>query len=370
MLFVGNARGGANCLANHLMNTRDNDLVTLAELRSFASDTLHEAFKEIYAISRGTKCRKYLYSLSINPPAHRNVSTEDFEQAIAEVEDRLGFKGHSRAIVYHEKANRRHCHVVWSRINPQEMKAVSVYRDRFKLMDISREMHIKRGWQMPKGLIDQNLTDPKNFSLTEWQQAKRHGKDPRAIKTALQDAWTVSDNRESFAHALKEWGYILARDRSRVLALDRFGEVYSVPKWVGLKAREIREKIGKPDGLPSLDEAKAQNVAEMSQAIQHHETLLDRIKKHRRSHLIAQRNSLITRHRESRAVIFGQIEHRRMQEVKYREARFRHGLAGLWDHVRGHNKCIRTQNEWEAWHTLRRDRAEKDGLILRQLVRY
>ena len=143
-----------------------------------------------------------------------------------------------------------------------------------------------------------------------------------------------------------------------------------MPKWVGLKAREIREKIGKPDGLPSLDEAKAQNVAEMSQAIQHHETLLDRIKKHRRSHLIAQRNSLITRHRESRAVIFGQIEHRRMQEVKYREARFRHGLAGLWDHVRGHNKCIRTQNEWEAWHTLRRDRAEKDGLILRQLVRY
>ena len=45
----------------------ENEHVDLHELRGFASDNLMGAPNEAYAVSRGTKCRQFLYSLSLNP---------------------------------------------------------------------------------------------------------------------------------------------------------------------------------------------------------------------------------------------------------------------------------------------------------------
>lgn len=56
--------------------------------------------------------------------------------------------------------------------------------------------------------------DLRNFSFADWQQAKRIGKDPRKIKAALQESWSISDTQVTFARALKERGYILARGDS------------------------------------------------------------------------------------------------------------------------------------------------------------
>ncbi|SCX54398.1 hypothetical protein SAMN05720354_11439 [Nitrosospira sp. Nsp1] len=52
--------------------------------------------------------------------------TETFEQAIERAEEKLGLNGQPRAIVFHEKNGRRHCHAVWSRIKMDEMKAVQL----------------------------------------------------------------------------------------------------------------------------------------------------------------------------------------------------------------------------------------------------
>ncbi|MFG1382487.1 hypothetical protein V5F55_12900 [Xanthobacter sp. V3C-4] len=53
-----------------------------------------------------------------------------------------------------------------------------------KLMDVARELYKEYGWQMPRGLARSKASDPANFTLAEWQQAKRRQKDPRTIKTA------------------------------------------------------------------------------------------------------------------------------------------------------------------------------------------
>ena len=74
------------------------------------------------------------------------------------------------------------------------MTAVHLPHTKRKLMDISRELYIEHGWEMPQGMLNPELTNSKNFSLAQWQQAKRIGKDPRAIKQAFQDSWAVSDN--------------------------------------------------------------------------------------------------------------------------------------------------------------------------------
>ena len=37
---------------------------------------------------------------------------------------------------------------------------------------------LEHGWTMPEGLNHSHARDPRNFTLAEWQQAKRIGKDP------------------------------------------------------------------------------------------------------------------------------------------------------------------------------------------------
>ena len=85
MILVGNQRGGARDLAAHLMKD-DNEKVEVFDLRGFSSQDLQGALNETYAISRATKCKQYLYSLSLNPPKGESVSQEEFEQAIERVE--------------------------------------------------------------------------------------------------------------------------------------------------------------------------------------------------------------------------------------------------------------------------------------------
>ncbi|MGI9505989.1 MAG: relaxase/mobilization nuclease domain-containing protein, partial [Geminicoccaceae bacterium] len=117
MILKGNRRGGGMQMALHLLNAQDNEHVTIHEMRGFISDSLTEALTEAYAISRGTRCRKFLYSLSLNPPETEIVPVEVFETAINDIEKQLGFAGQPRAIVFHEKEGRRHAHCVWSRID-------------------------------------------------------------------------------------------------------------------------------------------------------------------------------------------------------------------------------------------------------------
>lgn len=191
MILVGNQRGGAKDLARHLMK-QDNEHVSVHEVRGFVADDLEGAFTESYAISRGTKCKQFLFSLSLNPPPESEVSTEEFEAAIDQAEAKLGLTGQPRAVVFHEKEGpggmRRHAHAVWSRIRADEMKAVQMSHSHRKLMDVSRELYLEHGWKMPRGLADQTQRDPLNYSLEEWQQAKRAGRDPKEIKASMQDA--------------------------------------------------------------------------------------------------------------------------------------------------------------------------------------
>lgn len=117
MILKGSQRGGAGALAAHLFNDRDNDHVELLELRGFVSTDLSGALAEADAVAKGTQCRQFLFSLSLNPPRQAEAGIEVMVEAADRAEERLGLKGQPRAIVVHEKEGRRHIHVVWSRID-------------------------------------------------------------------------------------------------------------------------------------------------------------------------------------------------------------------------------------------------------------
>lgn len=128
MILKGSQRAGGNALALHLLRLDENDHVEVHSIRGFVASDLIGAFKEAYAVSRGTKCKQFLFSLSLSPPPDQQVSIPIFEKAIDEIEARLGMVGHARAIVFHEKNGRRHAHAVWSRIAPRELTAMSKAR--------------------------------------------------------------------------------------------------------------------------------------------------------------------------------------------------------------------------------------------------
>jgi hypothetical protein len=75
MILKGSQRGGGQDLAAHLLRLDDNDHVRVHELRGFAADDLRGALKEAEAISRGTRCSQYLFSLSLSPPESARVSS-------------------------------------------------------------------------------------------------------------------------------------------------------------------------------------------------------------------------------------------------------------------------------------------------------
>jgi hypothetical protein len=269
MILNGNQRGGAKDLALHLMKA-ENERVEIHELRGFISSDLLGAFNEMYAISRATRCQQFMYSLSLNPPKGENVSVADFEKAIAKAEARLGLTGQPRAVVFgfasltgHEKNGRRHCHVVWSRIDITRMKAVQLSHDREKLTALSRELFLEHGWKMPHGLEVRGERNPTNYTHDEHQQAQRVGKHAGQMKEKIQAAWAQSDSRAALEAALAELGYVLAKgDRRDFVLVDRFGEVYSLARFAGVKTKDVRARLGDGKDLPTIVQVMAQWVQE------------------------------------------------------------------------------------------------------------
>ncbi|RLJ22206.1 relaxase [bacterium endosymbiont of Escarpia laminata] len=367
MILYGNQRGGGKALALHLLK-EENEHVEIHELRGFVSDNLTGAFHEAYAISRGTKAKQFLFSLSLNPPASKNVSTEVFADAIARIEKKLNLTDQPRAIIFHEKKGRRHCHAVWSRIDAEKMKAIPLSFFKRDLMGISRELYREQGWQMPRGMMNSRERDPRNFTLAQWQQAKRIGKDPRAIKEVFQECWAVSDSQAAFQHALKERGYTLAKGDSRgFVALDHRCEVLSVAKWAGIKAKDVRQKLTNQESLPSVDETRKQIAQEMAQHLNELKKQQDSAIKTRISEIEQKRLQMAQKHARNRSALREAQKEHRTEETRLRQKRFHKGLLGILDRLTGHHRRIRKRNEQETQQARIRDREEKDVLIFNQL---
>ena len=367
MIFVGNSRANGQNLARHLM-CPENEHVTVQEISGFSGDDLASAFKEAEATARGTRCKKYLFSLSLNPPSSERVETEAFLETITEVENRLGLSGQPRAIVFHEKGDRRHCHVVWSRIDSDEMKAIPLPFTKRKLMELSKEIYLEHGWEMPDGFIQPALRDPKNLTLAEWQQAKRIGQDAKELKAVFQSCWKRSDSQRSFANALQEHGLALAKgDRRGFVATDLNGEVYAIARWCGVKTNDVSARLGKPDNLPSVALAKenlAKAVLPAVEKLKREAARKEGQVKERQEKLLWQ---LTEKHQGERRQLSDRQAKRSQAELEIRQERFNKGLRGLFDRITGTYGKTKRQNELEAYNAFKRDQTERDKLIYKQL---
>ena len=368
MILKAKERGNAPQLANYLLSMRDNEHVELHEVRGFVSDDLNEAFQEAEAIASATKCKKHLFSLSLSPPENEDVSREAFERAIERAEAKLDLAGHPRAVVFHEKEGRRHAHAVWSRIETETMRAKNMSFYKQKLMDVSRDLYLEHGWDMPKGMIDRSLRNPLNYSRAEWQQAQRAKQDPRLIKAAIQECWKTSDNTEALKASLEEKGFFLAKgDRRGVVAVDVRGETFSLSRWSGVKEKDVRQRIAGIQQLPSVHDTKAQIASRMSDKLKAFLHEVDEGYRRASPAIAHKREQMHARHTEQRKVEYARIAQREEREQQMRAARLPKGFSGIWSKITGNFSKVKKRNEMEALQAWQRDRAEKDALVQRQL---
>jgi hypothetical protein len=368
MILKGNQRAGGRQMALHLLNGEQNDHVSVHEVRGFMAQDVLGALNEAYALSKGTQCKQFMYSLSLSPPQEAKVSIATFEKTLERIEKKLGLEGQPRVIVFHEKEGRRHAHCVWSRIDSDAMKAIPLSFPKLKLNEIAKSLYIEHGWQMPDGFRDKNRSNPLNYTRQQWQQAMRVGKHPSAIKQDLQECWAVSDSKASFENALQDYGYALARgDKRGFVAVDIHGEIYSLSRQIEVNKNQLAQKLGDPQSLPSVDEIN-------TRLQQKRNALFDRYADDLKAHHAKQseplqraKRDMTQAHQEQRAKLAEFQKERWQTEELERSKRVRHGFKGLWDKLNGRYWKTRKQNELETENCRMRDQKQTDHFIHTQL---
>ena len=384
MIPKGNQRGGGQQLATHLLNALDNERAEVLDIRGAVAQDLHGAFKEWRAIAQGTKCTKYLYSLSINPdPGQRTLTREEFFDYIARVEASFALEHQPRAIVVHVKEGREHFHTVWSRIDAENMRAVQLSFDRQKLRTLTQEFALEHGLRLPPGLRKDRGADrfndrAKGTSLAEKQQEERSGITKEQRRADVTAAWKVSDTGNTFLRALEERGYYLAQgDRRAYVIVDRFGEIHSLTRQIdGAKAKDVAARLADLplDKLPHASRAqefirtkleKQAVRAFQIEASQRWLTLRQSQQK-RRAALDHKRKTMETRHRtQQQALVTRQARAASEIETKRRERNGK-GLAGFFRKVTGIDSLIRKKHERQDKTRKKKDIEDMQTLKRRQ----
>lgn len=393
MIPKASQRAGGQDLATHLLNALDNEYVEVAEVSGAVASDLHGAFAEWEAIATGlTKCREYLYSLSVNPEPGQQLSRAQYLDYAERVEKKLGLEGQPRAMVFHIKDGREHCHIVWSRIDWQSEKAVHLAFDHEKLMMVSREFARDHGLNLPDGYRrDPSDTQRRKQSLYKSQQERMTGLSKEERMVMITQAFRQSDNARSFVRALEAMGYVLATGKRPYVLVDMYGTMNALPKMIddrSVRTKDIRaflEQEFPPESLPSVDEARAL-VADLRKAREQFakaqgqaERLakLEAAQQVRRAQLVATQEEQRERHRQERAQQEReQLAARRAQKGAYlsqvrrgRVARAEArptGLAAFLGRVTGVTLVINKLHRYRDAKAFRSFAADRQQLVLMQ----
>jgi len=348
MILKGSQRGYGNNLAAHLTNSRENDHVYVGEIRGTAAADLRGALLEMEATAQGTKCQQPFFHVIVNPPETAKITREQFAASFDKIETDMGLKDHPRAVVFHEKNGREHAHVVYSRMHLSthydvgektgqerpapiiKAKNMDVFKNRLRA--ISQDLHKELGLPLPDGLKNSKNRDPLNFGIAEWQQAKRLGEDPRDIKRIIGEAYQFSDSAKSFNAALETHAMQLARgDRRGFIIMHHSGEALPLHRFLGVKQKDIRSRLGQPEHVQTVDQARSILNAKMTAAAEKRIDDLKIKQSKEQTRMASAVKRVKSEQQQTRHSLERQHKVRQRHEAKARADRIRSGLMGLWD---------------------------------------
>lgn len=267
MIIKGKSRSGPRALAAHLGNAETNERITVLETRGTVADDLRGALLEMDAYAAGTRCEKSLYHAAISPGPQYRLTPEERSEAIDALEAKLGMDGHSRVVVLHEKLGRQHLHVVWSRIDLENMRSAPDSHNYRKHEEVARDLERRFGHERVQGAhherdgVERPDRTPSRAELRQEERTRIKGK---LVKDEVSAIFRASDNAHAFANGLQDKGYVLAQgDRRDFVIVDRAGGIHSLARRIdGMKAEQLREFMAPIDReqLPNIEQAKEEAV--------------------------------------------------------------------------------------------------------------
>jgi hypothetical protein len=262
MIINGGRAGNVGFWSSHLQRDDTNDRAEVMEIKGLLSEDLPTALREMQAIGDQSRSKgNFLYQANLNPEAHEHLTPEQWTEAIDILEKKLGFEGHQRIVVEHEKNGRVHRHVIWNRVDVETLKVADITGNYRQHIAAARE--IEQTFDLtPTPSPDLAQKPARAPELWEIRAAERSGIDPAAIKQDITELWRSTDGGKAFAAAVNGSGYILAKgDRRDFCIVDQAGDVHSLARRIdGANTREIRERLGDidRDSLPSVADARQQ----------------------------------------------------------------------------------------------------------------
>lgn len=268
MIIKGGTRSGGRMLAEHLERADTNETVQLLDVRGTAATDLDGSFREMVAVASGTRCKKPLYHASINTARDERLTPEQWRHSVETLEKALGLTDQPRAVVRHVKDGREHVHVVWSRIDAENMKAISDSNNYYRHEEVARQLEQEFGHRAVEGVHtgDKSKARPvAEANQAEQEQAAAGRAMPvKLAKGQLTAAWDETLTGQEFADRIGEQGYTLARGNERdFVIVDWKGGVHSPRRRiVGMKAADIEARFSDidPDSLPSVADARAATI--------------------------------------------------------------------------------------------------------------
>lgn len=293
MIIKSKVRGNGGKLANYLLNDPKNDRAELLDLRGWTADYLKDALVLSEEIARGkTQCEKPFYHVSFRLAPGEELTPEQWQHCADALEKRVGLKDHHRAMVMHTYKGEKHLHVVWDRIDENTFKAAELSFEHLQCKKTARALEKELGLQQvrdEKREPEKELASP---TREEEQQARRKGQDLKKLRAAIREAWEKSEDGKSFAEALDERGFTLAKGEKRdYVAIDEQGSVYSIGKrTTGATAREVRTKLADlaREQIPSVEQAREELPARIAERKEQREEQAREFEEKQREEKLAQ----------------------------------------------------------------------------------
>ena len=270
MIIKGKSRTNGRQLAAYLQQLGKNERIQILEhISPYA--TLSETFQDWEILAEATNGEKYLYHAQISPEARYTMTPEQWERAADVLEKELGFTGQDRAIVLHEKDGREHAHVVWHKIDVENMTLLTDSWNYLAHERASKSLEEEFGHEMVPGKHAKRDRDKQpefprqETTEDEYQQGKRTGISPADRKAEIIALQAASDNAQSFKTALEEAGYILARGDRGYTLVDENGDHFNLARQLKVKIAEVDTFMAEVplNTLPALEDAKEQAKANL-----------------------------------------------------------------------------------------------------------
>ena len=261
------ANGGSyRCVlwwADHLQS-KDNDRATIVKSHGLRSESIHDMLSEMEAQAQGTRCQNFFYQMNLNPVPGERLSEAQWDRVREIAEKHHGFEGQAYFVVEHVKHGRAHQHIVWSRIDIENVRAISDSNDARKNHAIAREIEQEFGLQQVKGPYDREPGEPRPKRAPEpWEMYRgmKTGLDPRDVAAEVTELFHQSDSGKAFQAALEEHGYMLVRgDRRGFVILDGAGKEHSLARRIeGMNTKELNAFMRDVDRdkLPTVEQGRA-----------------------------------------------------------------------------------------------------------------